>query len=184
MRLDCSPRQCERRDCGCGGDGGGESAPSPSSHAPALSARLSLESRNDVARESGQADWRPSSCCLGCGDHEFFRLGDGAEPAGGGPVPASALGPRPADSGSVTSLAYALTLAEAHYGAAWAWNPERWQTDDGGVPWPVFLVALDAMVAHRVLGQVTQAFAIRLADSSDDTAHSSAQQRAFPGSRL
>lgn len=104
------------------------------------------------------------------------------EPAAAGPVPASAIGPPQSSSGNSTALAYALTLAEAHYGAAWAWNPARWKTADGGVPWPVFLVAVYAMTSHRAVAQLSHATAIRLADTTDDSARDRFQQLAFPGS--
>lgn len=56
---------------------------------------------------------------------------------------------------------------EQGFGSAWFWNPARWGTADGAVPWPVFLVAiraLDALQAKQILRDTLAAQFARITD--------------------
>lgn len=122
-------------------------------------------------------------------DAKFFRLGAGPE-AAGPPSAADALidaqflrNPARTDR-SGPRLSLLLTQVERHYGADWYWSPNRWDTADGLVPWPVFLVMARAMAAHRaedarllVWAQVV----IHGDDGARRQAHEQMQDDAEPG---
>ena len=65
-------------------------------------------------------------------------------------------------AGYTVSLGLACRQAEAFWGASWYWNPARWGTRDGYVPFPVLWDAWRAMqsVAAWQRMQITQAVAL------------------------
>ena len=66
---------------------------------------------------------------------------------------------------------------EAHYGAQWYWNPERWETVDGYVPFPRVLDAwrcLESLVARDILHQV---IALALGGQHTEAGAQDAQRR-------
>jgi hypothetical protein len=67
-----------------------------------------------------------------------------------------------AAGGPTITLAAAAMTVRAEYGDAWYWNPERWPTSDGYVPFAVCLLeyaGLQAMDARRRL-EVADGFAL------------------------
>src|SRR5689334_16249685 len=112
-------------------------------------------------------------------------MGDGEVDADdAGPVPAELVisdSDRPSGPGLT---AYALSLCQLHFGASWYYNPGRWGTADGTVPWIEFKVQLLVLRAALALelGMQTRAALLGQADPqqaqqviADDMA------RAFPG---
>jgi hypothetical protein len=60
-----------------------------------------------------------------------------------------------------------LASCEVFFGPAWAWNPARWRTADGGVDYYTFLAAVPVMrrlTAHR---RLEAALAVRLGFGGD-----------------
>ena len=103
---------------------------------------------------------------------------------GDGPVPAHLVVPRRPEPDRRHVAAYALTLCEWHYGADWYWNPARWRTDDGVVPWAVFLIAVDALMGHLALERWQQSMAALIGQAGGDLAQRELEKMhdlAFPG---
>lgn len=86
-------------------------------------------------------------------------------------------------SSTRTSLELALAEAERFWGATWYWNPARWATPDGYVPWPVFRVAYDAMealLARRAIAAMNAAAYAHLPPESQRDLMARLQTAAFP----
>lgn len=63
---------------------------------------------------------------------------------------------------SPEALAHALEDCEVALGAAWAWNPARWGTRDGGVSYHAFLDAAHALGRTRAAERLHLARAVRM----------------------
>ena len=78
--------------------------------------------------------------------------------------------PDPQGGGNGLSLALAALHAEHFWGAHWWFNPTRWDTPDGYVPWQVFWVYWQAIRSVRAVERLQVMRATRLAGIEDRTA--------------
>lgn len=60
------------------------------------------------------------------------------------------------------SLGIACAQCEAFYGAGWYWNPPRWGTSDGYVPFPVLWDAWRAMQSVQAWQRLSMSSAVAL----------------------
>lgn len=65
------------------------------------------------------------------------------------------------------SLTVAATHCELHYGADWYYNPRRWPTADGYVPYRVLWSAFRRLEAWRAVLRLDVARAVSLAHVRD-----------------
>lgn len=76
-------------------------------------------------------------------------------------------------------------MCERHYGAEWYWNPKRWTTADGYVPWAEFLVKWDALMGHLAIDRLQQTLAAFTGRAEGDQAQRALdrmERAAFPES--
>ena len=122
---------------------------------------------------------------MGDGCRLFFRARDRQDvDDDAGPVPAHLVVPRVQPRAGPGQVAYVLTLAERHYGAAWYYAPARWGTADGYVPWDVFLVTWESMQAQWALDRAMGATAALIGHADPEQAQRIIDQdiaAAFPG---
>lgn len=74
-------------------------------------------------------------------------------------------------------------MCEWRYGAGWYWNPKRWNTLDGYVPWPEFLVKWEAVMGHLALERLQQSIAALIGRADGDHASRAVEKierSAFP----
>lgn len=113
-------------------------------------------------------------------------MGDGEDRASSeaGPVPAElVIGAEPHASGPGFS-AYALSLCQLRLGASWYYNPGRWRTADGTVPWLEFVVQWRVLQAAMALERGMQTMSALLAQADPQQAQrviAEDMARAFPG---
>lgn len=79
--------------------------------------------------------------------------------------------PEPETSGATLTIRHALAQCERFYGAGWAFNPARWGTADGGVPYPILWEAWHRMQAITALERLSATSAAARAQGGDAAAH-------------
>lgn len=69
--------------------------------------------------------------------------------------------------GKVRPFLHLLYDAQREYGAGWYYQPGRWPTSDGVVPWTEFLAASKALWAFRAIDRMNTTRAIGVAFAGD-----------------